>query len=230
MRYTAANIQGYYRSYDRRLQFDILENGIAIARVTREANVWGYIEPMQFKFYTENSRVRFDTFCNANDMTTTCEALLANAGGYEAGVRNVNTPLSELSMPVRPHEVEILGPVGSAILETKMNWGTLYRMRKGDEVTAWGEYEDTFAIDGKYYISPYWTDGGEWLELTAEGALEYTAVGVPLKEGEAIGIEVIEGGDIIKGNADIEESTRGHFEPDTTTNTLPIYPKQEDLP
>lgn len=83
MKYIAANIQGYFRSFNKRLQFDILEDEIAIARVTRKASASGFIEPMQFKFYTENSRVRFDTFCNANDMTTTCEALLANAGAYE---------------------------------------------------------------------------------------------------------------------------------------------------
>ena len=144
------------------------------------------------------------------------------------------TPVSELSMPVSPHEVETIGPIGSAILETKMNWDTMYRMRKGDITTAWGGYEDTFAIDGKYYISPYWTDGGEWLELTAEGVLAYTAISVPTTDGIHHGDEgsylVIDGTDIIKGNADIEETTRGHFEPDTTTNTLNVYPKQEDLP
>lgn len=133
------------------------------------------------------------------------------------------------TIPVPCNEAEVIGPVGSAMLETKLNWDTMYRLRKGDQVTEWGEYQDTFAIDGKYYISPYWTDGGEWLELTAEGALEYTAVTVPLKEGEALGIEVIDGSDIVKGNADIEESTCGHFEPDTTINTLDIYPKAEHL-
>lgn len=85
MRYTAANIQGYYRSFNRRLQFDILEDGIAIARVTRCANTRGgrWIPLMVFNFYTENSRVRFESLCDANNMTTTCEALLSNAGGYE---------------------------------------------------------------------------------------------------------------------------------------------------
>lgn len=66
---------------------------------------------------------------------------------------------------------------GDAILESKLNYEEMYRFSKGDLQTDWGTYENVFVLDGKYYISPYWTDDKEWLELTAEGVLGYMAIG-----------------------------------------------------
>lgn len=74
-------------------------------------------------------------------------------------------------------EIESICTIGEAVLETKTNWEELYRMRKGDLSTNWGTYKDVFSLDGKYYVSPYWTESGSWLELSAEEALKYISVG-----------------------------------------------------
>lgn len=75
-KYTTANVKGKFRDYNKRLQFDILENGIAIARVTRKASRFGFIEELQFKFYTEQSKRRFQDYCDSLSMSEACEALL----------------------------------------------------------------------------------------------------------------------------------------------------------
>jgi hypothetical protein len=70
-----------------------------------------------------------------------------------------------------------IGPVGNAILEENTDsWTPSYRIRKEDAATQWGKYENLFSLDGKVYISPYWTDGGNWLELDAVEAIGYVAI------------------------------------------------------
>lgn len=117
-------------------------------------------------------------------------------------VSNLQTHYGEVK-----NEIQQLATVGDAVLESRTNWTEMYRMRKGSLATAWGGYEDTYALDGKYYISPYWTDGENWLELSAEEALKYTAVHVPATGG------IHHGQQILQGNTDIEASSvRGHNE------------------
>lgn len=77
MKYTVANVKGNPNKYGK-LSFDILEDGIAIAKVTRGTARAGWIPLMVFKFYTERAEVRFENFCDSLSMTETCEALLTH--------------------------------------------------------------------------------------------------------------------------------------------------------
>lgn len=77
-RYTLSAVKGNsFYDYSRRLEFDILEDGIAIARVTRKARtMYGqWIPSMDFKFYTDASRYRFQDCCDSISMEEACEAL-----------------------------------------------------------------------------------------------------------------------------------------------------------
>lgn len=78
MKYSVANVTGSAKNHKRRLQFDLLEDGIAIARVTRKASRYGYIEPMQFKYYTGMAMLRFIGWCDASSPTEACEAMLVS--------------------------------------------------------------------------------------------------------------------------------------------------------
>lgn len=73
--YSLANVKGSKRKGGK-LSFDVLEDGIAIARATRGAGTKQYMDSLKFKFYTERSEVRFLTFCDSLSAAETCEAML----------------------------------------------------------------------------------------------------------------------------------------------------------
>lgn len=77
----------------------------------------------------------------------------------------------------RTDDVYVEGPVGTngAVLETTLGWEVHYRVRNGDKVTEWGTYEHIYYLDGRAYISPYWGDGADWREGTADEILTYAA-------------------------------------------------------
>lgn len=54
----------------------LLENGIIIAKVNRPANIDGYIQDYNFKFFSDASKERFETFCNCLSKEETIEALI----------------------------------------------------------------------------------------------------------------------------------------------------------
>lgn len=56
----------------KRLTFDVLEDGIAIARATRSGG------ELQFKFYSDRAMYRFQDFCDSLSMNETCEALFTH--------------------------------------------------------------------------------------------------------------------------------------------------------
>lgn len=81
MKYTAANVKGDIDNKKDSISFDILEDGIAIASVTRgRASRYGWIPRMVFKFHTEASELRFQDFCDSLSMSETAEILVRNAG------------------------------------------------------------------------------------------------------------------------------------------------------
>jgi hypothetical protein len=74
MRYTVSNIKGNPSAYGK-LSADLLEEGIAIAKVTRPAQTGGYIGDLSFKFYTDASKGRFVDWCDSISMSEGFEAL-----------------------------------------------------------------------------------------------------------------------------------------------------------
>jgi hypothetical protein len=77
LKYTVANVIGSAKNNKRRLQFDLLEGGLAIARVTRKASRYGYVEPMNFKPHSDAAYSRFLSWCDASTPTDVCEVMLA---------------------------------------------------------------------------------------------------------------------------------------------------------
>lgn len=75
-KYTAANVVGKAFTGNMKIAFDILEDGIAIAHVTRGATRDGWIMDFKFKFYTDASKRRFENWCDSITMSEACEALL----------------------------------------------------------------------------------------------------------------------------------------------------------
>jgi hypothetical protein len=76
MRYTVGNVKGNPSAYGK-LSADLLEDGIAIAKVTRGAQVGGFIDDLKFKFYTDASKNRFEDWCDSISMSEGFEALLS---------------------------------------------------------------------------------------------------------------------------------------------------------
>lgn len=72
--YTVDRVIGNYYIRTRKLEFYILEDGIAIAKVTRPQ----YGHELKFKWYTDRAQFRFMDFANACSMEETCEALLGH--------------------------------------------------------------------------------------------------------------------------------------------------------
>jgi hypothetical protein len=70
MRYSIKILKGSLNAY-KSVSFDILEDGIAIARGTRKSGDWD----IKLKFYTQNSSVRFHTFCGELDAQSVIEIL-----------------------------------------------------------------------------------------------------------------------------------------------------------
>lgn len=80
--------------------------------------------------------------------------------------------------------------IGSAVLqEMAGGWEDRTRFEKGGQVTMVGSYEDVFLLDGKAYISPYYTGFYDWTEMEPLEALTIIAVGVenPSDQAEADG-------------------------------------------
>lgn len=75
MKYEIANAKGDFYG-TKKLSFDILEDGIAIARVTRSARAcWGM---MEYTFYSERAAHRFTDYCDSLSRDETCEALFTH--------------------------------------------------------------------------------------------------------------------------------------------------------
>lgn len=70
MKYSIKIIRGTFQ-LGRAIDFYLYENGMQIARGTRKASRY----EIRFNFFTINSEVRFQTFCNTLSMSEVCEIL-----------------------------------------------------------------------------------------------------------------------------------------------------------
>lgn len=76
MRYSIANLKGNF--YGGKFACDLMEDGCAIARVTRPYMRIRYIPSMNFKWYSHAAERRFDEFCNSLSRSEAIEALAAH--------------------------------------------------------------------------------------------------------------------------------------------------------
>lgn len=73
MNYTVANVKKSARGA---AQADLLEDGIAIAKVKRTAGTRTWAPQFSAKFYTDASRARFEDFCDSISINEGVEALM----------------------------------------------------------------------------------------------------------------------------------------------------------
>jgi len=74
-------------------------------------------------------------------------------------------------------------PGSTAILETREDFETFYRIRMGGRVTRWGNYQAVFYLDGVYFLSAYYTEHDDWRQMSALEVLGYLRIGQAVPDG-----------------------------------------------
>lgn len=76
-KYKLTNVKGDFQNHRRRFECQLLEDDCVIAKVVRKAALH-YFDEVQFKFYSEVAKWRFQDFCNCESMAETIEAMASS--------------------------------------------------------------------------------------------------------------------------------------------------------